>query len=962
MSAVEEEARYREAEAALAEYLDRLESGERLLFEEWRARHPRIGRELERLHFEYLDLREALDARSAPAEDLPPAAAVPLEPIRQLEAAGTLLERLRSASNARAGYVPKSRLGAGGMGEVLAVLDPLLRRELAMKVMREDVDPGEDHARRQRRLARFLEEAQVMAQLDHPGIVPVHELGVDANGRPFLTMKRVHGRTLAQEFARLHAPGDAGGRETPTLSRCLTHLLRVCEAMAYAHTRGVIHRDLKPSNVMLGDHGEVYVMDWGLARVLALPAEPTALFTDRSEVRDESPGSSAYTRTGQGLGTAQYMPPEQALGRWSEVDTRADVYAIGAMLYHLVAGRAPFAEPPGNAEEVRLRVIAGPPPPLSLLAPRAPVELVAICDRAMARDREQRYATILHLASDLSAYLENRVVSAYRTGPWAEARKWIERNTSLAATAGAALVIALVGLGSIGYVQAVERAKVLRLSDAKVLEDLEREADHLWPPHPELVPAFEAWLARADELVGRLDAHRAVLADMRSRARLERLSESSTDERGDSVGLSIKLSRLAQLEATLGWRLGQLQAPADARSSDSLEAEVDARIEQSLASTHWRFLSLEDQWQHDVLSEFVWNAERWMDELLAEDSTTSLSGWSIPRRLRFARDLEQGFAEGGSYVSAWEQALPEIHAAYPGLHLRPQMGLIPIGSDPESGLWEFAHLATGEPAYRDASGRLRLSASTGIVLVLIPGGEFWMGSQKDHPLLANFDPQSAEPEQPPHPVRLSPFFLAKHEMTRAQWRRVNGALPDAASDGLDRPVGSVNWLECMETLAHVGLTLPSEAQWEYGCRAGTTSAWWTGGDRESLRRRWAANIADQTAARAGVKWPGIADWPELDDGHSMSAPIGSFSANAFGLHDVAGNVWEWCLDGYSEDFYARSPVLDPVAPWNGRAERVYRGGSFSYSAEHCRSARRAFDAPTIASLNLGLRAARGLSK
>jgi serine/threonine protein kinase len=545
-----EESRFQQAEAALAEYLVRVESGEELSFELWRAERPEFSAELERLHAEYFELCEALGRDSPWARLRHPSHAGKLEPIRELEPAEPLLERLRSLPRTNVNFTRLGTLGRGGMGEVLAIRDEVLRRELAMKVLRESraaAGPGQ----RAPRLARFLEEAQIMAQLDHPGIVPVHELGVDEAGRPFLTMKRVRGQTLAAEFARLHAhelrhvqgaPPTAAEPEADSLTRCLTHLLRVCEALAYAHERGVIHRDLKPSNVMLGSHGEVHVMDWGLARVLALPVEEPellqegetvgsapALHTDRSESRGEVSDSSAYTHSGQGLGTAQYMPPEQAAGHWSEVDKRADVYAVGAMLYHLLAGHAPYGEREGSAAEVQRRVIAGPPVPLHHRAPRVPMELVSICEKAMARRTADRYPDMKALAEDLAAYVEGRVVRAYETGAWAEARKWVRRNKPLAAALLAVVVLLVVGLVTAMALrhQAVDNLALAKKNE----EDVLTRADEL-----QKVSEFQtSMLTGIDvELMG-LRLREDVLTEARAAMERSQLAQEEIDRRLDQV-------------------------------------------------------------------------------------------------------------------------------------------------------------------------------------------------------------------------------------------------------------------------------------------------------------------------------------------------------------------------------------------------------------------------------------------
>ncbi|MCY2960276.1 MAG: serine/threonine-protein kinase [Planctomycetota bacterium] len=349
-------------------------------------------------------------------------------------------------------YRLEGEVARGGMGAILRVWDEDIRRHLAMKVvLGQAAESGETPPVESRVLARFLEEAQITGQLDHPGIVPVHELGLDADGRVYFTMKLVKGRHLGAIYD-LVAAGHEGWNET----RALGVLLKACEAVAYAHAKDVIHRDLKPANVMVGDFGEVYVMDWGLARVLGrvetpeqrAASAPAAVRTERVQERESSPASSFMTMDGEVVGTPAYMPPEQARGDIDALSARSDVYALGAMLYHLLAGAPPYTIPGETAggRDIWKRALAGPPTPLETIAPRAPTELVAICDKAMAREPADRYASVLELAEDLRAFLEGRVVGAFEGGALAEARKWVRRNKALAASLAAAVLALGAGL------------------------------------------------------------------------------------------------------------------------------------------------------------------------------------------------------------------------------------------------------------------------------------------------------------------------------------------------------------------------------------------------------------------------------------------------------------------------------------------------------------------------------------
>ncbi|MFQ5655720.1 MAG: formylglycine-generating enzyme family protein, partial [Planctomycetota bacterium] len=307
---------------------------------------------------------------------------------------------------------------------------------------------------------------------------------------------------------------------------------------------------------------------------------------------------------------------------------------------------------------------------------------------------------------------------------------------------------------------------------------------------------------------------------------------------------------------------------------------------------------------------------------------------------------------------------------YDGLELEPQLGLVPVGRDPHSGLWEFGHLQTGEIPRRDRGGRLVITEETGLVFVLIPGGVFWMGAVASEEESADsggaaIDAHAEEQEGPAHPVTLAPFFLSKQEMTQGQWLRVTGRNPSlyrpgsrigGISHSLTHPVEQVSWKECERVLGRLGLLLPTEAQWEYAARGGTGTVWWTGDEPESLAG--ACNLRDRFCKENGA--PAAWSYDEwLDDGFVAHAPVGSYRANPFGLHDVTGNVWEWCRDWFAS--YER-PVNEAdgerrTGPTRGR---VNRGGSWSTPALRARTALRFRNAPTFRGSNLGLRPARSV--
>lgn len=295
------------------------------------------------------------------------------------------LERLREAADSPdlsgTRYRLVEKLGQGGMGGVYCVEDTELERKVALKVISV---PGPEGAW----TARLLQEARIIAKLEHPGIVPVHDIGTLADGRPFYTMKLVQGKRLDDYVAAV-----------PSLSDRLRIFLRICDAIAFAHAHGVLHRDLKPANVMIGPFGEVLVMDWGLSKWMRPPNSanfaPVQTPVANSDVLQN--GVSAH---GSIVGTPGYMAPEQARGA-RPADHRADIYSLGVLLQFLMV----TADPP---------IIAKP--------------LSAIRVRATAEDPECRYQAVPELASDIAHFLDGVAVSAYPEGPLARTWRWILRN------------------------------------------------------------------------------------------------------------------------------------------------------------------------------------------------------------------------------------------------------------------------------------------------------------------------------------------------------------------------------------------------------------------------------------------------------------------------------------------------------------------------------------------------------
>jgi serine/threonine-protein kinase len=329
----------------------------------------------------------------------------------------------------------------GGIGRVWLAHDPDLGRDVALKELRPDRG---GHAAV---WARFVAEAQITGQLEHPGIVPIYELARRPDThQPFYTMRFIRGRTLSEAVAVYHTK-RLGGTESPLeLREMLGAFVAVCHAVAYAHSRGVIHRDLKSQNVIVGDFGEVMVVDWGLAKVMGQtsvgPAEPTSGIGPVAVAPD---ASRQETQEGNILGTPNYMAPEQAEGRMSDVDVRSDVYSLGAILYEILIGDPPFKG--SRTLDVLDRVVKEPPmPPRKAVATVAPA-LEAVCLKALSKRPVDRYGSARDLGQDVQRWLADEPVRAYRE-PWrVVCRRWLGRHRTAVTAAMAALVVAAVCLG-----------------------------------------------------------------------------------------------------------------------------------------------------------------------------------------------------------------------------------------------------------------------------------------------------------------------------------------------------------------------------------------------------------------------------------------------------------------------------------------------------------------------------------
>ena len=342
----------------------------------------------------------------------------------------------------------------GGLGRVLRATDNQLGRTVAVKELLSRSPSTE---------ARFVREAMITARLQHPGIVPVHEAGRWPSGDPYYVMKLISGSTLKERIAGCETLGER-------LS-LLPHVIAVVEAIAYAHSKNIIHRDLKPSNVVVGEFGETVVVDWGLAKDLG-----EAAITEPASSTPAGSGSSSDA-TADVVGTPAYMPPEQASG--GDVDMRADVYSLGALLYHVLTGAAPYSKrgrESDSSSDKLVQVLDGPPRPVSEIDPAIPSDLVAIVEKAMSRDRRRRYADARELVEDLKRFSTGKLVTAQEYSSVELARRWLQRNKG-AVAAAAAVIAATSVLGALAISRIIDERNSARSERAQARAAEKAEAE-----------------------------------------------------------------------------------------------------------------------------------------------------------------------------------------------------------------------------------------------------------------------------------------------------------------------------------------------------------------------------------------------------------------------------------------------------------------------------------------------------
>ena len=806
-------------------------------------------------------------------------------------------------------YTLTSRISRGGMGEVyLAQQKKPLERTIAIKTLR-----AERHSKRF--LELFQREQQILANLKHPGIVPIFDAGIAPNGGfPYFAMEYVEGQHLTGYC-------DQNSLSIEDRVRLLT---KVCEPIHYAHMNGVLHRDLKPSNILIASPAGspvVKIIDFGLGKLRDVDHQPPS--PPEQGAGDQGPDLVASSQTSPGMGTPFYMSPEQKALDGGAIDLRTDVYTLGIILYQLLTGTIPehtSTHSPGNIasgdtpSSVAPEVLDRTAQKLGLksgtqLRKRLKGDLDAIVARSSSFDREQRYQSVAALSADLWAFLEKRPIQARPIGPARTALKWVRRHRLASAMAALALLTLLI---SVPFLISSNRTLNEQRQD---LIDNE---------------------ARLTESLSRFD-YLAAIEEFRSLLTEEEALSSSPDP-----------TQITDLENWIQ------RAERIVALSPSMK-ETRTLLEQKLQSA-----ASENAGSENVLLRQI------TDHLSLVNSAVEPGGHLhyAKRRVAFASEFSAEAIEDDAMAwNAVRERLLDQNGPYKGLGMPPQRGLVPLGPDQQTGFEEFAAKIPGlNVPQRDLdTGRLQLVGDWAPVLVLIPADLRHVGSQSIDKNDWNYDPFAPRNSRMCFhiPPTWGARWMGKFETTVAQFNAMaQNPVPDDPHHKVPtthRPVTNISWMEADRACRSWGLILPLEIDWEIAARGGTGTIRWTGDLPESLVGK--VNGADEAFVRdRKTNEPHEA----CNDGYAGLAPVDSFASNRFGIWHPLGNASEMCLDQYVRDRTASTLVNVPEITLQGVPDvpRVWRGGSYESHFAELRSALRRYISIQQRTEYLGFRISR----
>jgi serine/threonine-protein kinase len=816
------------------------------------------------------------------------------------------------------------------MGEVRRVYDRQLGRTLALKII---------HAPAMQQagfVARFLEEAQATAQLQHPNIVPVYDLGELPDGRLWFTMQEVSGQTLGQVIVQLHEISEDRWKIPESgwgLRRVVDALRQVCEGVGYAHSRGVVHRDLKPANIMVGAHGEVLVLDWGLAKVLGNAEKQPEEEPLIPVLTDRSAALSHPTMVGAVAGTPAYMPPEQAQGRVGGIDARSDVYALGAVLYQILAGRPPyFGE---SVATVLDQVRSGPPVPLRKTAhlirvsnlrredasddvqagPPLPGALVDACERAMARSPDERYSSAGELAIALQAWLDGSQ----------------RRQDAL-------LVVEQAASNAPKAAELRAQAKTLRAEAKAMLEGIES-----WRSEEAKAPGW----AKEDQAIA-----------------LEKQAELTELEEEQLLHASLTHARdLPEAHAALVARYRAEHQAAELARIDATRAEVLMREHLSglprnhperanhvayLRGNGLLSLATDPPGAEVLLHKYVLHNRRFVPQFERSLGVTPISKVSLPMGsylvvLKHPERAEVRYPINIERQQHWDGVPPD--SSSPDIVPLPLQNELTLNECylPPGWFW-----SGGDTEVRNGLPRRRLWLG-GLVIQRFP-----VTNRMYLDFLDDLVAQGRTEEALTHAPRERAGTAGEQGALICGFDGVNFTLrPDADGDiwDPDYPVTMIDWHAAGAYAAWFSARtgqswrLPNELEWEKAARGvdGRLYPWGDGFDPS-----WAC----MKESHAGRLLPAVVDTYPIDE-------------SPYGVRGMAGNSVDWCLDRYLPHGASLTSLrVDSLVAEPDQPDDVYRvlrgGGWFNAASELDTSHRRYLDA-NYRGFDLGFRLVRPYS-
>ncbi len=791
----------------------------------------------------------------------PPPAPKPVAP----EPAGSAEEEtLRKVLGERYEFIRK--LGAGGMAAVYLAREKALDREVAVKVLPSALLRDGDF------IERFKNEARVAANLEHPHIVRIYQIGEEKDICYFL-MSFIPGGSIGDEIKK---------RGTIEVDDIIQWSVDVCSALGYAHDHEVIHRDLKPDNIMLDKSRRAVVMDFGIARAAV---------------------GTRLTQTGSVIGTPQYMSPEQARGK--DLDGRSDIYSFGLVLYQMATGTLPF-QSADAASLMYMHVHEAPKPP-DTINPKIPPWLRDIILKCLAKNPADRFATAAELKAAIAARQKPKLTKTMLMPERGAAKK----RSGLMIGIAAALVIAIAGAGAYWWF-------VMRPATPPVTA----------PAPTAQAPAAADPDDMAFQQAEMVNTEQAYSVYLKSYASGKHTGEARKRIDAFKAGTPIQPSPAPSAQAPAPSAPTQQQAATPAAPAATPGAKPDASREDNLAFQQSEMVNTKQAY-----STYLKN---YPAGLHAADAKSKMD--AIDRE-----ETQKASAQSEENAKKDDQAFQLAENAKSADAYKTYLIAFPAGRHAADAKARIE--ASEKRAALDDQVRVVLN-SISMKLMNIPGGTFLMGSDK-----------GGGDEKPTHQATLSAFQIGETEVTQSQYQAIMGGNPSFFKGMSNNPVERVTWFDAITFCNRLsekaklepcynlasgacdfsknGFRLPTEAEWEYACRAETGGEYYTGDGPANLGRAgWYVDIsADKTH------------------------PVGQKAPNAWKLFDMHGNICEWTNDWYAKDYYGSAPKMNPAGPASG-SEKSIRGGSWVDNSGSCKASKRRSFNPKKNYSDIGFRVVR----